>query len=435
MSNVDNIIEKYLEFFHHNQIDLKSEFLIAVSGGLDSMTVLDISERCGLKISVAHVNYGLRGEENVHEKKLVEQYCKNKNIKLYKKDVQINSSENLQNEARKIRYSFFNEILNHQNLDYIITAHHQNDNHESFLFHAIRGNGINRLKGIDEKNGNILRPVLKFTKTQLKEYAEKIKVPYSIDSSNKTNKYDRNFIRNKIFEELRKRFPQYEKGLSNSIKFLREDYLLLNQLVKDFLKDQIEINDDFIKITPNHSISNLVWFHYFRNFGFNHSQIEKWIGTKHQSGKYIESKNYQLLYDRGEWIIYQKVSNRKDSKIFHLEKNESIISPIHLKGQIDNEPIIEKSNPFVESFDATKLHFPLKLRKWTNGDYIQPLGMSGQKKVSDILIDKKVNLNNKNNVFVLLSKNDIVWVIGYVMSEKFKITKTSKKFYRVENSK
>ena len=141
----------------------------------------------------------------------------------------------------------------------------------------------------------------------------------------------------------------------------------------------------------------MVWFHYFRNFGFNHSQIEKWIGTKHQSGKYIESKNYQLLYDRGDWIIYQKFSNRNDSKIFHLEKNKSIISPIHLKGQIDNEPIIDKSNPFVESFDATKLHFPLKLRKWTNGDCIQPLGMSGQKKVSDILIDKKVNLNILND--------------------------------------
>ena len=232
MSNVDNIIKKYLEFFHHNQIDLKSKFLIAVSGGLDSMTVLDISERCGLNISVAHINYGLRGEENLHEKKLVEQYCKNKNIKLYKKDTQINLSENLQNEARKIRFSYFNEILKQQNLDYIITAHHQNDNHESFIYHAIRGNGINRLKGIAEKNGNILRPALRFTKTQLKEYAEKIKVPYSIDSSNKSNKYDRNFIRNKIFEELRKRFPQYEKGLSNSIKFLREDYLLLNQLVK-----------------------------------------------------------------------------------------------------------------------------------------------------------------------------------------------------------
>lgn len=435
MSNVDNIIKKFLEFFHHNQIDLKSKFLVAVSGGLDSMSVLDLSNRCGLEISVAHINYGLRGEENIIEKKLVEIYCKNKNIKYYNKDAQINSSENLQNEARKIRYSFFNEVIHQQNLDYIITAHHQNDNHESFLYHAIRGNGINRLKGIAEKNGNIIRPALRFTKTQLKEYALKFKVPYNIDSSNKTNKYDRNFIRNEIFEKLGKRFPQYEKGLSNSIKFLKEDYFLLNQLMKDLLKDQIEINDHSIKINPNLSISNLVWSHYFRNFGFNHSQIENWLGSKHQSGKYIESEYYQLLNDRGKWILHQKVSNKKNSKIFHLEKNGSIINPIHLKGQINNEPIIDKSNPCVEVFDATKLHFPLKLRKWSNGDCIQPLGMSGQKKVSDILIDKKVTLNNKNNVFVLLSKNDVIWVIGYVMSEKFKITKASKKFYRVENSK
>ena len=156
MSDVNNIIEKYLEFFHEKQIDLKSEFLIAVSGGLDSMTVLDMSNKCGMKISVAHINYGLRGEENVFEKKLVEQYCENKNIKFHYKDAQINPAENLQNEARKIRYKFFDEIIHHQNLDYIITAHHQNDNHESFLFHSIRGNGISRLKGISEKNDNIL---------------------------------------------------------------------------------------------------------------------------------------------------------------------------------------------------------------------------------------------------------------------------------------
>ena len=435
MSNIENIIEKYFEFFHHNKIDLKSKFLIAVSGGLDSMTVLDISKKCGLEISAAHINYGLRGEENIIEKKLVAEYCKNKNIKLYNKDTQLKISENLQNEARKIRYEFFNEIIHQNKLDYIITAHHQNDNHENFLYHAIRGNGISRLKGIAEKNGNILRPALRFSKTMLKDYAQKYKVPYSIDSSNKSNKYDRNFIRNKIFEKIGKRFSNYEKGLSNSIKFLKEDYFLLNQLIKDLLKDQIEINGDQIILTPNLSISNKVWLYYLKNFGFNHLQIENWIRNKHQSGKYIVSENYQLLHDRGKWIIHQRVYNNKNPKIFHLEKNESINNPIHLKGQIDNESIIDKSSPNVESFDASKLHFPLKLRKWENGDYIHPLGMSGQKKVSDILIDKKIALNDKNNVFVLLSKNEIIWVIGHVISEKFKITKNSKKFYRLEISK
>ena len=435
MSNIENIIEKYFEFFHHNKIDLKSKFLIAVSGGLDSMTVLDISKKCGLEISAAHINYGLRGEENIIEKKLVEEYCKNKNIKLYNKDAQLNKSENLQNEARKIRYDFFNEIIHQNKLDYIITAHHQNDNHENFLYHAIRGNGISRLKGIAEKNGNILRPALRFTKTILKDYAQKYKVPYSIDSSNKSIKYDRNFIRNEILKKIGKRFSNYQKGLSNSIKFLKDDYSLLNQLIKELLKNQIEINGDQIILTPNLSISNKVWLYYLKNFGFNHLQIENWIKNKHQSGKYIESENYQLLHDRGKWILHHKVYNNENSKIFHLEKNKSINNPIYLKGQIDNESIIDKSNPNVESFDASKLHFPLKLRKWNNGDYIHPLGMSGQKKVSDILIDKKIALNDKNNVFVLLSKNEIIWVIGHVISEKFKITKSSKKIYRLEISK
>jgi tRNA(Ile)-lysidine synthase len=432
MSNVDNILDEYLEFFNQNQIDLKNKFLIGVSGGIDSMAVLDLSIRRGLKVSVAHVNYGLRDKENILEKKIVEKYCAANNIDFFYKEAYINRSENLQNEARNIRYDFFNEIIDQQNIDYLITAHQQNDNHESFLYHFFRGNGINRLKGIAEMNGNILRPLLRFKKSQLKEYVEEHQISYSLDSSNSSSKYDRNFIRNELFEKVGERFPKYEKGLSKSIKFLSEDYLLLNLLIKDVLKDLIEVQEDQIKISPKDSISGLVWSHYFRKFGFNHFQIEKWVKTKHQSGKYIESEYYQLLYDRGNWVLYRKDLNEKDSKIFYLKKNASINNPIHLNGHVIKQFTIEKLKTNVESFDVSKLHFPLKLRKWEHGDFIQPLGMSGLKKVSDVLIDKKVALNDKKNTWVLLSENEIIWVIGYIISEKYKINKSSKQFYKIE---
>ena len=156
--------------------------------------------------------------------------------------MKINLLKNLQNEARESRYQFFNALVEENKLDYILTAHHQNDNHETFFFNALKGNGIGSLKGIPERNGIILRPLLQFTKTQLLMHVQENKIKYGTDSSNLTSKYERNFIRNEVFQRLKIKFPKFEKGLTNSINFLNEDYLLLNQLIKELLKDQIEIN-------------------------------------------------------------------------------------------------------------------------------------------------------------------------------------------------
>ena len=156
MSTVDNQIDKYLTFFHHQKIDLKSKLLIACSGGSDSMALLDLSFRAGLNIDVAHVNYQLRINENLKEVETIQNYCRERNINLHIKTTSISKTKNLQNEARIIRYEYFNEVKEKYQLDYIITGHQENDNHETFLFNALRGNGLNRLKGIREINNIVL---------------------------------------------------------------------------------------------------------------------------------------------------------------------------------------------------------------------------------------------------------------------------------------
>ena len=161
-------------------------------------------------------------------------------MNFYYKEAKINLLKNIQNEAREVRYQFFNDLAEENKIDYILTAHHQNDNHETFLFKAIKGNGIGSLKGIPERNGIILRPLLQFTKTQLLMYVQENKIKYGTDSSNLTSKYDRNFIRNEVFQRLRNKFPKFEQGLTNSINFLREDYLLLNQLVDEIIQPLLE---------------------------------------------------------------------------------------------------------------------------------------------------------------------------------------------------
>ena len=421
MSLTGNINKDFLAFFEQHKIKINSKFLIGVSGGSDSMALLDIGVKAGLKISVANVNYQLRNEESERESLIVKQYCLDNKLNFYSKEAEINPIKNIQNEAREIRYQFFNDLLEENKLDYILTAHHQNDNHETFFFNALKGNGIGSLKGIPEKNGIILRPLLQFTKTQLLMHVQENKIKFRTDSSNLTSKYERNFIRNEVFQRLSNKFPKFEQGLTNSINFLKEDYSLLNQLVEKIIHTQLEKRENHTLINFNNNIPKQTWFHFFKKFGFNYSQINNWVESNSQSGKFIESSTHRISKDRKNWILSKKTSFKKNDKIFHIGKNETIEKPIKITNHLCRTISLEKSNKNVEYFNSSKLDFPLKLRKWKSGDKIQPLGMKGSKKVSDVLIDFKISILEKENIYVLESNNDIIWIIGILINDKYKV--------------
>ena len=431
MSITININKEFLAFFKQHQIKTNSKFLVGASGGSDSMALLDIGLKTGLNISVAHVNYQLRNEESERESFIVKQYCLENKLNFYYKEAKINLLKNLQNEAREVRYQFFNDLAEENKMDYILTAHHQNDNHETFLLNALKGNGIGSLKGIPERNGIILRPLLQFTKTQLLMYVQENKIKYETDSSNLTSKYERNFIRNEVFQKLKNKFPKFEQGLTNSINFLKEDYSLLNQLVKEIIQPLLTEKKDHTLINFNNLIPRQAWYHFFKKFGFNYFQINNWLESNSQSGKFIESSTHRISKDRENWIISKKTTKKIDDKIFYIEKNKKIEIPIKLTGHICDTISLEKSNDNVEFFNFSKLHFPLKLRKWKSGDKIQPLGMKGNKKISDILIDYKISILEKENIFVLESNKDIIWVVGILISDKYKLDKNSSIYYKL----
>jgi tRNA(Ile)-lysidine synthase len=431
MSITNNINKDFLAFFKQNQIKTDVKFLVGVSGGSDSMALLDIGLKAGLNISVAHVNYQLRNEESERESLIVKQYCLENKLNFYYKEAKINLLKNLQNEAREFRYQFFNDLAEENKLDYILTAHHQNDNHETFLFNALKGNGIGSLKGIPERNGIILRPLLQFTNAQLLIYVQENNIKYGTDSSNLTSKYERNFIRNEVFERLKIKFPKFEQGLTNSINYLREDYLLLNQLVDEIIQPLLNDKKDHTLINFNNHIPRQAWYHFFKKFGFNYSQINNWLETNSQTGKFIESSTHRISKDRDNWTLSIKTTHKRNDKIFYIDKNEAIGVPIKLDGHLCETLSLEKSNKNVEFFNFSKLTFPLKLRKWKNGDKIRPLGMKGNKKVSDILIDSKISILEKENIYVLESNNDIVWVIGILINERYKVDNNCSLFYKI----
>ncbi len=425
-----DILKEFKAFFENYKIPLKSKFLIGVSGGVDSMSVLNLAIEAKLNIEVAHINYQLRGEESKKENKIVKDFCNKYSITLHSKYCKINYSENIQNEARKIRYEFFNTILIGNKLNYIITAHHKNDSHETFFLNAIRGSGLKGLKGIPEIRGNIIRPILGFTKSDLLKYVELKNIPFNHDSSNFENKYNRNFIRNEIIKKLYNRFPSFEKGLTKSIENIKKDYTLLRQLVDKTVLPFIEKKEDNLTIYYNNNIPELCWFYFLRDFGFNFDQVSLWIKKKHQPGKQIINDKFRLIKDRDCWII-SPVKESLNRQVFKINENQNINFPIKLRisKEMTNSPIQKNHN--IGLFDLNKITFPLTIRKWKNGDYMTPLGLRGKKKISDILIDKKISIIEKENIYVLISNHEIIWLIGHCVSENYKVKQRNKKNLKI----
>ena len=419
-----------LAFLQENEIASSETFLMGISGGVDSMSLLHLFQTCGLKVIAAHVNYQLRKEESDLDEKLVLDYCHANHIELFTKRVEIN--KNVQVEAREIRYTYFHQLANQKNCNYIVTAHHQNDDHETFLLHLIRGSGMKGLKGIPKKRSIIIRPGMCFSKKQLLDYAKLNQVPYREDQSNHEVKFDRNFLRNNVLNPIYKRFDKAESGITQSIRYLKKDYTLLEELINEKLEKQIKHDNKNIKINYDKSINPLCYIHYLKEFGFNHDQAESWVSNPKQSGKIMVAKEFQITQDRNIWIISKRFE-KKEIKVEISNHCKMIKEPLGMSFHNSEDIPKEYTNTNnVAFFDADKLSFPLTVRRWENGDKIRPLGMKGSKKISDILIDKKISLIDKEKTFVVTSNGHIIWLIGYTMNDRFKINNTTKRVYKIE---
>ena len=427
---MDSIEKKYLAFFEKNAISLDAKFLIGVSGGIDSMVCLDLARKYTKNISVAHVNYKLRGKESDRDEKIVRDYCLKWNIPFHLQVSRIDKSKNIQLEARNLRYSFYEEMLKTNELDFTITAHHLNDNVETFFLNASRGSGINGLTGIPSIRKQIIRPLTNVSNTQIMDYSAKIQLKFGEDSSNKTSDYNRNFLRNKVLPLLNDQFPTFFDKISDTILNLQRDKTLLNELIDKEINSVIDKKGNGYLIKKNNAISTHTWFHFLKEFGFNYKQVINWVENKHQSGKTIFSEQYELSNDRTHWTLYP-IDKEKHIEV-KLKLNESIINPINLTCEISSVPSSLDFDKNLGCFDVDQLQFPLTVSKWKNGDKMQPLGMNGVKKISDILIDKKVSSHEKKDVWVIKSNDIIVWLVGFVVNDNYKVTEKTKRCYKIK---
>ncbi len=429
------------------------KLLVASSGGIDSMVLTHLLSKLDYQISLAHCNFHLRGKESDLDETFVVQTAKSIQIphhiisfdtKEYAKEKNIS----IQMAARDLRYTWFEKLLQNQDLDFLLTAHHADDNLETFLINFSRGTGLEGLTGIPAINNKIIRTLLPFSRKEIEQYAKENKISWREDQSNKETKYLRNKLRHELIPLLKELNPSLLESFNKTVDHLDGS----NQLVKDRIKElkkEIEIKDgenSKFKIQNLELLNNPKAYLYelLKDYGF--TQWEDVLSLLHaQTGKQVVSKTHRLLKHR-EYLIVSPLSiesnqlkkHKIDDSTTNIKINNSLDNKKDLLlnlQQISNDenhiPDIKNTSPNIVIIDKDLLKFPLIVRKWDNGDYFYPFGLQGRKKLSKYFKDEKMSLLEKENIWLLCSKNEIVWVIGKRLDDRYKITNKTKKILKI----
>ena len=409
----------------------KQKFLLAISGGVDSMVLLHFFKISNFHLEVAHINYHLRGEESTKDQNLVEKYCKKNSIPLHiysVSDDDLQPRNSIQEWARNLRYAFFKKILEEKNLDFIVTAHHLNDELETFIINLSKASGIKGLSGIPGKEHRILRPLLEFSKVDIYKSADLNDVGFREDLSNQKNDYLRNKIRNEIVPQLMEVNENFLSNFGKSISYLQQTKDFVQEQIHLIEKETITQKDSYFLVAKEKFFnqSHFVQFEILRKFGFTSTlELEKLQNAA--VGKIFNSISHQLTVDRENLMIRAMQAAQVDEVEILLEINksgeilipENIQKEISVFGKIDWK--IGKEN----------IHLPLKFRKKKQGDVFYPVGMLGKKKISKLMKDEKISLLRQEKIFLICDAKDQILGVFPLRQDRRFLPKKDETFYRI----
>ncbi len=428
---------RFRQHIDNNFPELKNTIsLLAVSGGIDSVVLLHLCKSIGLNVAVAHCNFQLRDKDANLDQIFVHKLANKSNLPFYtiNFDTVAYSKEHkvsIQMAARELRYQWFSELLNKHEINYLLTAHHLDDSMETFFINLSRGTGIGGLLGIPEKTEYIRRPLLPFTRKEIENYAFKNNVEWREDYTNEHTKYLRNKIRKNILPVFKELNENVTNSFQNTIHFLKETSQMAEDASKLLYQQVAEVQKENIvfslKKLKNLSMPKAYLYKWLEPYGFTAwKDIEDLLNA--QTGKKILSTNYVLVKER-EFLNLKPIlekSNTSDFDTYYIDINHSIKYPLHLsvkkyEGDI-NEINWLPNNIFV---DADRLQLPLSIRKPKKGDFFIPFGMKGTKRISKFLKDEKYSQTDKDNIWLLCSGDNIVWIIGSRNDDRFKVRNTT----------
>ena len=409
-------------------------FILAVSGGVDSMVLLDGFNKLNLNIEVAHFNFQLRGKESDVDEKLVKEICSKNNIPFNKNSANTTAYAtekglSIQEAARELRYNWFFDLLKEKNAHYIVTGHHADDSIETFFINLLRGSGIKGLCGI-KNTQQIIRPLLPVSRLDIEHYAKNNNVSFRNDSSNESLKYKRNFIRKKIIPEFNKELEASSSSILKSIAYLAQaNEYLEKKLLEDAEKITSTIGNTTF-IATKQLIENIVLYSALSKYGFNKSQVKSIQADTLATGKKHYSSTHELLVDRDQLVIQPLTAELPI--VFEIPALGDYNIPLPISLSIINKPHSLRTEKNKVLIDADTIKFPLRIRKWEKGDSFVPLGMKGKKKLSDFFIDKKFSQFEKKDSWLLTSNNEVVWIINHRLDDRYKVSSNTINVLQIE---
>ena len=456
-----DLLLRFKEYIQQqNLFQPKDQLLLAVSGGVDSVVLCELCHQAGYNFSIAHCNFRLRGKESERDKEFVEELAKKYGVALLLKEFDTlkyaeTKKKSIQEAARELRYGWFLEVIGDRKTangkrqmtndnsqyarDWILTAHHLDDNIETVLMNFFKGTGVAGLRGILPRQGKIIRPLLFARKEELLFYARENNLAWVEDSSNESDNYTRNYFRHQVIPLIEKIYPEAVNNLADNLNRFRDIEELYQQSIALHKKKLLEVRGNethipILKLKKSKPFHTII-YEIIRDFGFTPQQVNEVIHLlDSESGKYIRSTTHRIIKNRG-WLIIAPIQTENAQTIL-IEESEKNLQ--FANGKLQIEVLANCQLPIancIACLDADEIEFPLLLRIWRQGDYFYPLGMKKKKKLGRFFIDNKISKTDKEKVWVLEMNKKIIWVVGMRIDERFKVTDKTKAVLKITLSK
>lgn len=411
-------VEQYIQ--RNKLLKESGLYLVALSGGADSVALLLLLKETGYQVHAAHCNFHLRGAESDRDERFCVELCRELGVELHRAHFDTHEYAKLHQvsiemAARELRYRWFDQLCDDIGAAGICVAHHRDDLVETVLLNMVRGTGLRGLTGIQPRNGRVLRPLLCVSRAEIEAYLAERGQAYVTDSTNLEADVLRNKMRLQVLPLLRELNPAVSENICRMAENAKEAQMVLDALVNMY-RDSRVLN---LRDLDKYGSSEYIVFEWLKNFGFNGSQVHQLLLA--DTGRVISSTlGYDVLSDRGHLLVEPSL---KPLKALRIPEEGIYILDEENRFKVSKSAVYVSKNPCTATLDAGKVFFPLTVRRVERGDWMQPYGMKGKKLLSDLMTDLKMNLFEKRRQLVVVDAQDrIVWLVGLRTDHRAAVT-------------